>query len=68
MSPTLRRLHDALPTDSFASRADLMDALYGDTDEPDHRIVKVLICQLRRKGHRIENLRGVGYRLVGDRT
>lgn len=63
------------------SRADLVDAVWGDVDDVDPRVVEVAICRLRAKVDRpytrklVRTLRGAGYLLdathgnsVGDRV
>ena len=46
---------------AVVSRQSLMDAMYFDrVDEPESKIIDVLICRMRKK------LRGTGYEIVSD--
>ena len=49
-------------------RRALMDALYFDRadDPPEDKILDIWLCKIRRRlrNHRIENIRGVGWRLL----
>jgi DNA-binding response OmpR family regulator len=52
----------------YVSRGALMDALYFDRvdDPPEDKILDIWICKIRQRllNHRIETLRGVGWRLL----
>ena len=59
------------------SKGKFLDHLYGGRDEPDHKIIDVFVCKMRRKlaaagdgESYIETVRGAGYLLRdhADRT